>query len=233
MKSRWYVSFLVLFSLLNLTGCKKEDDAVPVVPDPTVINFGTHDFGSVQDIEGNTYRTIVIGSATWMAENLRTSKTNADVSLKKYPGSDAWNALTSPAYFSYNDVQANIDLYGYLYNGYAKDNVCPTGWHLPSNDEWVELANALGGIPVAGGKMKEEGTVHWSSPNRAATNSSGFTSLPGGSIYRGNLTDVKTDAYWWSSETGIFYYTSSGNEELRTKQTAIPSEGLAIRCVKD
>lgn len=234
MKSRGYVSFLVLFSLLNLTGCKKEDDAEPVVPpDPAVINFGTHDFGSVEDIEGNTYKTIVIGSATWMAENLRTSKTNAGVSLEKYADGDSWKALTSPAYFSYNDVATNVNLYGYVYNEYAKDDVCPTGWHLPSSDEWIELADVLGGISVAGGKMKEEGTVHWSSPNRAATNSSGFTAMPGGSIHQGNLADVRTDGYWWSMELGRFYYNSSGNENLRSKNTALPHEGLAIRCVKD
>ena len=78
--------------------------------------------------------------------------------------------------------------YRKLYNWYSvsktkngNKNVCPTGWHVPTDDEWTVLTDYLGGLSVAGGKMKEVGTSNWNSPNTEATNTSLFSVLPGGS----------------------------------------------------
>jgi uncharacterized protein (TIGR02145 family) len=234
MKKNYLFIAIILVLLSNTFGCK-EDDASdsPTPTGPQPINFGTHDFGTLEDNEGNTYKTIKIGSATWMAQNLRVTKTTDGQALEAWTNSDAWKSTSNAAYFSYQGSEDNISLYGYLYNAAARNNVCPTGWHTPTSEEWENLTTAVGGRTTGGGKIKEEGTAHWASPNSGADNSSGFTGLPGGSIHLGLLLDVGRDGYWWASEPGKFYYASSSRFDIRNKNTALSDEGLAVRCVKD
>src|SRR5690606_15049986 len=109
---------------------------------------------------------------------------------------------------------SNYETYGVLYNWTAVmagsasstanpsgvQGVCPTGWHLPSDAEWTELSDSLGGSSVAGGKLKETGTTHWFSPNTGATNETGFTALPGGYRFNpGEFKYIKNFGYWWSA----------------------------------
>lgn len=153
-------------------------------------------FGFVADIDGNIYNTIAIGSQIWMKENLRTTKYNDGTSIPLVTNSTEWASITL-GYCWYNNDPANYkSTYGALYNFLAVcsiynggKNICPTGWHVPSYDEWVTLAlyldpNAIQFYntisSVAGGKLKESGTDHWQSPNFGATNETGFTALPGG-----------------------------------------------------
>lgn len=235
---RTYLLIAIIFFLGVSSGCKEETPAVvPVPTGPEPINFGTHDFGTMQDAEGNTYKTIKIGSeigaTTWMAQNLRVTKTTDGQSLEAWTDADKWMSTTMAAYYSYQGSSNEIALFGHLYNAAARNNVCPTGWHTPSPADWQSLANKLGGKELAGGKMKEEGTAHWASPNLGADNSSGFTGMPGGSIHLGVLSDVGNDGYWWSSDPTAFYYVSGSRIELRNKNTARPDEGMAIRCIQD
>jgi uncharacterized protein (TIGR02145 family) len=187
-------------------------------------------YGEVKDIEGNTYKTIKIGTQTWMAENLRTTKYNDGTNIPIVTDSAQWlnnrdngNLKKQSMMCWYNNDRTTYAAkYGALYNWYAinpgtngNKNVCPTGWHVPTDAEWTTLINYLdphaeGGDKwenVAGGKMKSTGTDFWVSPNTDATNSSGFSGLPGG--YRGYNGSfyrvVGFNGYWWSSSE---YYTS-------------------------
>jgi uncharacterized protein (TIGR02145 family) len=231
---------LSVFALVLFSHCKNEDPS----PNPNInvpaqnnepIDFGSATYGSVTDGEGNSYKTIVIGNATWMAENLKVTKFRNGDAIDKGQEGSTWISTTTPAYYSYGDHQDQISLYGYLYNSFAKSDprsVCPSGWHVPALEDWSSAATALGGSSIAGDKMKEKGKAHWITTNNS-TNESGFTGMPGGSLHNGNLADVGTDGYWWSTGTGDFFYLTNSMAELRHKDTAAPDEALSIRCVKD
>ncbi|MBI5010148.1 MAG: fibrobacter succinogenes major paralogous domain-containing protein, partial [Bacteroidia bacterium] len=137
----------------------------------------------VSDIDGNVYQTVTIGTQVWMKENLKTTKLNDGIALPNVIDNAAWAALTTTGYCWYNnDATTYKSTYGALYNWYAVNTgkLCPIGWHVPSDDEWTLLTTFRGGYSVAGGKLKETGTLHWTSPNTGATNETGFTALPGG-----------------------------------------------------
>jgi uncharacterized protein (TIGR02145 family) len=200
----------------------------------TTIAFSTGN--TVTDIDGNTYKTVVIGTQTWMAENLKTTKYNDDTTIPNVTDSAAWAELTTPAYCWYNnDVTTYKATYGALYNWYTVNtgNLCPTGWHVPSDTEWTTLTTYLSGESVAGGKLKEIGTSHWSSPNTGASNSSGFTALPGGG--RGTFSlfqNVGIFGHWWSS-TDIWYRGLRYDKSSITRNPSIKSYGFSVRCVRD
>jgi uncharacterized protein (TIGR02145 family) len=140
---------------------------------------------TVTDIDGNIYHTVTIGTQVWMVENLKTTKYRNGDPIPNVTG-NAWAALTTGAYCWYNNDAATYKAtYGALYNWYAvadSRNIAPTGWHVPTDAEWTTLTTFLGGESVAGGKLKETGTNHWTSPNTGATNETGFTALPGGGL---------------------------------------------------
>jgi uncharacterized protein (TIGR02145 family) len=187
--------------------------------------------GIVQDIDGNVYKTVRIGSQIWMAENLKTTHYANGTAIPIVTGNSNWDTLatTSKAYCWYDDdIATNADTYGALYTWSATLNgagssssspsgiqgVCPKGWHVPSDAEWKTLEMYLGmSQSVAdetgergtdeGGKLKETGTTHWQSLNIGATNESGFTALPGGCRRdNGTFEFVGLSGLWWSSTEG-------------------------------
>ena len=199
---------------------------------------------TVMDNDGNTYNTVVIGTQTWMRENLKTTKYNDGTEIPNITDATSWAGLTSGAYCNYDNIPANSDTYGRLYNWYVVAptnplNVCPTGWHVPSDLEWSTLNDYLGGATIAGGKLKQTGTTLWSSPNTGATNETGFTALPGGHrYYAGYLFYNKgLIATWWSStENGIpfaYYREIRWESSAFTRYGFEKGQGLSIRCVKD
>lgn len=199
-------------------------------------------YGSVTDIEGNTYKTIVIGNQTWMADNLRTTKFNNGNPIKNITINSSWISLETPAYCWYNNDISYKEIIGALYNWYVLDsgNICPQGWHIPTDNEWTVLADYLGGSTIAGAKVKEIGTTHWDAPNTGATNSSGFTSLPSGhrSDSNGSFAGLFTFETWWTSteynEVKPYYRsTSSTNTELWRGNGGFKKIGKSMRCVKD
>jgi len=140
-------------------------------------------FGIMTDVDGNNYKTIKIGNQEWMAENLKTTKYKDGTSIPLFTAATPMANFTSPGYCWYNSDSATYrNSYGALYNWYAVNTgkLAPTGWHVPTEAEWNTLIAYLGGESVAGGKLKEAGTSHWSSPNTGATNEVGFSALPGG-----------------------------------------------------
>jgi uncharacterized protein (TIGR02145 family) len=218
------------------------------------VNIGgavTNDPSLISDIEGNAYKTISIGTQTWMAENLKTTKYNDGTAIPNITDGTAWAALTTGAYSDYDNTPANSTTYGRLYNWYAVDNnaltkvasnggknVCPTGWHIPSDAEWTTLTTFLGGEAGAGGKLKETGTTHWESPNDGATNETGFTALPGG--YRGNsgsFDGVGIYGYCWSSTefdaANAWYRTMYCYNQKVDIYSFDKSYGYSVRCIKD
>ena len=203
--------------------------------------------GTVADIDGNVYKTIKIGNQWWMAENLRSTKYSNGDTLALVTDNSAWATLNAPAYCWYqNDHNSYGSIYGALYNWYTVNalsngsrSISPAGWHIPTNAEFLTLISNLSGLSEAGGKMKEVGTTHWTSPNTGATNTSSFTGLPGGfrSYVDGSFQYLGNFGHWWSnteSDTneawniGLFYLDSSVNNS-----TSVKKLGFSIRCVKD
>jgi uncharacterized protein (TIGR02145 family) len=202
--------------------------------------------GTVNDIEGNIYNTITIGAREWMAENLKTTRYNDNTAIPLVADFYAWAELSSSGYCWYNnDAVAFGTDYGVLYNWYTLDaasnggkNVCPAGWHVPSDAEWTELSYHMGGDSIAGGKMKETGTAHWQSPNTRATNESGFRALPGGGrYYDGFFSSLGKIGGWWSS-TELLATTARGrflyyDLSLVYRGSGSKNDGFSVRCVRN
>ena len=179
-------------------GCENDLDCI----DGEFCNVET---GECEEEEFVAVEMVQIGEQCWMSENLNvTHYRNGDEIPTGY-NDDNWAGLTTGAYAVYGGNESNADTYGYLYNWYAvvdEREICPAGWHIPSDAELTALGAYLGGLSVAGGKMKETGTAHWDSPNLGATNESGFTGLPGGyrfSGYGGGYYYMGVNGYFWSS----------------------------------
>jgi uncharacterized protein (TIGR02145 family) len=194
----------------------------------------------VNDIDGNAYNKVTIGVQVWMAENLKTTKYNDNTSIPLVTDNAAWVALTTSGYCWYNNDAATYKAtYGALYNWYTVNTgkLCPTGWHVPEDAEWTTLITYLGGKLVAGGKLKETGTTHWSSPNTGATNETGFTALPGGNRYfNGTYYSIGGYGGWWGSTEDSTTYAWS--RFMSCDSTSVGRSygskrgGFSVRCVK-
>ena len=196
--------------------------------------------GTVTDIDGNVYQTVVIGGQEWMAENLRTARYRDGIAIPNVQDNAEWENVTTGAWSNYNHDTVNDSMYGKLYNWYAVDDslgICPEGWHVPSDDEWSELIDTVGGDKNAGCTMKETGTSHWESPNTCATNKSGFTGLPGGYRDPSGFVNLGRHGAWWSTaennaERGWFRTLNYNNSNVyRLFQSK--TNGISVRCVRD
>ncbi len=195
---------------------------------------------TVTDIEGNIYKTVTIGTQVWMAENLKTTKYNDGFNIPMVTDNSIWINLVTPAYCWYNnDLTAFKNTYGALYNWYTVNTgkLCPTGWHIPSDTEWTSLTTYLGGESIASGKLKEEGTAHWLSPNTGANNETGFSALPGGEREIGGFTKVRERGNWWSSteigSASALYRVLKYNDNNLSRFNVGKTVGFSVRCVKD
>ena len=256
-------SIYLLAAILLFFACKKEsNNSTPnTVPNSTNtitcidnpnINFTSignpkGKFGEcIKDIDANIYKTVTIGTQTWMAENLKTSKYNDGTVIPNVTINNQWQKNTTGAWSFYNNDAANNVNYCKLYNWYAvsptsngKKNLCPTGWHVPTDVEWTILTDYLGGESIAGGKMKEVNTTNWNTPNTDANNTSLFTGLPGLSRNNdGTFGEITQLGGWWSSTEsksdaawiryldntcGVVYRNIDGDKEA----------GISIRCLRD
>jgi uncharacterized protein (TIGR02145 family) len=198
-------------------------------------------YGTLSDVDGNTYKTIQIGEQIWMAENLRTTRLNNGLIITQLTSDWDWSMTSNPSYCWYGNNLLYKENYGGLYNWYAVNTgmLCPSGWHIPSEDEWDILANYLGEIEGRGGKLKEIGTFHWISPNIGATNETGFTALPGGFRDNNGYFDyIEKAGMWWTTTPSILNLTV----ETRALDTDVAylimsstelRYGNSIRCIKD
>jgi len=195
----------------------------------------------VKDVEGNVYITTQIGTQTWMGENLKTTKFNDGKEIPFVPEDMNWKNLKTPGYCWLNYDSENKDIYGALYNWYAVNTkkLCPVGWHVPEDKEWIILNTFLGDPDVAGNKLKESGTKHWKNSFTYSPDELGFTALPGGiRIYSGIFPDfAESYTVWWSStEVDKREAWSRGLQDISTRFWRGPNDkrnGYSIRCLKD
>jgi uncharacterized protein (TIGR02145 family) len=219
------------------------------------ISFTTFSEGDiVTDYDGNKYLTVKIGKQTWMTENLKTTHYADGTPLIDGTGLQGIKGdYTTKYYFDYNDDPVNTATYGKLYTWAAAMNgasssdanpsgvqgVCPSGWHMPSYSEWLQLSDYLGGNIVAGGKMKETGTAHWNSPNEAATNESGFTGLPAGArSYIGTYIHMGIAGSFWSSTesnsvSASCPFLKNEYQSFMIGNVHCKDTGSSVRCVHD
>ena len=221
----WLFLSIIIGSFLILThSCKKDET-------PT---------DKITDKDGNIYTSVTIGTQVWMVENLKTTKFNDGTSIPNVTDNTAWIRLTTPGYCWYNNDVANKTPYGALYNWYAVNTgkLCPTGWHVPSDAEWTELTDYLGGESVAGGKLKETGTIHWDSPNTGATNETGFTALPGGGHDVDGTFGYVGEIGIWCSATAYNTYDAWGrfigySDSYLDRNHMGKEIGVSVRCLRD
>jgi uncharacterized protein (TIGR02145 family) len=226
--------FIIIHDLIS-------EDNIKDVKIPVYIN-------GVMDTDGYYYNVAWIGNQTWMAENLRVGT----LLPSSAPQSD--NKIIE--YYSYNDDRNYYSIYGGLYqweemmqykptdNGRVgtTQGVCPVGWHIPTNTEWITLQDALGGVAVAGGKLKSTDSPPWQPPNSGASDSSNFSGLPGGlygTFFTGELIFnlIETNGVWWSStlsqNDGAWAYTIWSDSTYITYEVPWKKSACSVRCVKD
>jgi uncharacterized protein (TIGR02145 family) len=201
---------------------------------------------------------VTIGTQVWSTNNLEITTYRDGTPIPQVTDPAAWANLTTGAWCYYNHISANGDTYGKLYNWYAvagiHDNdpntpnkiLAPSGWRIPTYGEWTTLINYLdpaanGGqsFPnVAGGKMKETGTLRWVSPNTGANNQSGFSGLPGGA-FGGNTTfyGIGTNGNWWSlselNTVNAWYVYINYDNTNAASNLASKTLGFSVRCIRN
>lgn len=237
------LSIFIVSVAIVLSSCKNDEDPTPSNPlngKTTPVFNPNVTYGNMTDQDGNVYKTVTIGTQTWMAENLRTTKYNNGAAISLVTDGNSWENLTSGAYYNNTANADTIAAFGTLYNWYAVNTgkLCPTGWHVPSDAEWTQLTNYLGGESVAGGKLKESGTKHWFSPNTGATNETGFTALPGGKRFvHGPFGFMGLGGYWWSATQASvttawhrYVYFNLGDVY---RIGSDKGDGFCVRCLRD
>jgi uncharacterized protein (TIGR02145 family) len=224
--------FIILTFLIF--SCEKENNFIPLL-NPWI------SYGSLTDQDGNTYKTIVIGSQTWMAENLKTTRFNDGASIPLVFDATQWSNVSAPGCCWQNNDPARKVTYGLLYNWYTVNTkkLCPAGWHVPSDAEWTQLTDYLGGDNNAGGKLKETGFRHWNSPNTGASNETSFSALPGGdrlSDTTASFEKIRSEGGWWtitSEDEWAVNRLMFDNRNSVQKSFYSKNWGLSVRCLWD
>lgn len=222
MSKKTIVIFVLMLSLTHIfTACKSDTPA-----EPTDVKQQSQT-STVTDVDGNIYNTIKIGNKWWMTQNFKATKTASGQNLQ--------------GVYVYDNNNSNASEYGRLYTWPAAMEAAPTGWRLPTKEEWEELITAQGGAGVAGGKLKEAGTAHWNSPNTGATNSSGLTLVGGG--FRGGdgiyYTFREHGTYWGianSAKDPLIVATYHNNNFVfsdSSPEDKTSGIAFAVRYVKD
>ena len=208
----------------------------------------------VVDLDGNIYNTVKIGNQVWLKENLKVTRYNNGDAITLVTDASAWTKLTTPAFCNYNNAESIAREYGRMYNYYTvtdERKLCPSGTHVPNDAEWETLCDFLGGMKVAGGKMKEPGTKHWRSPNvmtidtmngdfsEIPVDESGFSALPAGRQYHDCYTFLGEYTQMWSvtqceydNDLVWCRYMTFSLPHL-SRFTYKKHYGLSVRCLKD
>jgi uncharacterized protein (TIGR02145 family) len=209
--------------------------------------------GTVADIDGNVYEIVRIDGLWWMAENLKVTRYRNGDPIPTSLDDHAWEHTLVGAYAIYphaltGDLTSDAEvarLYGLIYNWFVTADprgVCPEGWRVPNNDDWQYLESFLGGLNVAGGRLKSTRTdpmphPRWRSPNQA-TDDFGFAALPSGRrLYNGGHSGWGTHANYLSASDrdtlhswSRFFYHESSQTHVNY---SFKQNGNSLRCVKD
>jgi uncharacterized protein (TIGR02145 family) len=197
---------------------------------------------AVTDIDGNGYDTVRIGNQTWLKQNLKTTRyRNGDIIGTTSPVTKNISGESTPKYqWAYNGNEDTSAVYGMLYTWYAVSDgrmVCPTGWHVSTQDEWSTLITFLTSNSLTGGKLKEAGTDHWDDPNTNATNETGFTGLPGGERSTNEFRYLGINTHFWTATadnaTSSWTYNLGYNSGQIYGSNSPNWVGFSVRCVKD
>jgi uncharacterized protein (TIGR02145 family) len=199
-------------------------------------------YGTVEDVDGNRYRTVEIGAQIWMADNLETTRYRDGSAIPHVVDAATWSDGSIGAYcFPANDRDATPASYGLLYNFAAVNDrrgLCPEGWHVPTATEWRTLVDQLGGADIAGKTMKDVDSGLWSLSTPGADNSSGFSALPAGGRGRfGDAGEVGMYATWWAATSEDDEYAwhwglYPDRNSIRFNPGHMAS-GFSVRCVRD
>ena len=217
------ISFVSIFIWSTIiTSCKKEND-------PPI------------DGDGNVYGTVTIGTQIWLTENLKTRKTSLGATISLINDNSNWETAQWPAYCWYNNNEDFKDTYGALYNYQAikLEGVCPNGYHIPSYEDWIKLFDFLGGVDIAGLKLRETGTIHWAyyNPQNLGTNEKGFTALPSGRrLWNGEFIDLYYGGCFWiydNIEENKRYFQIDYSREGIGNGGSLGQPGYSVRCLKN
>jgi uncharacterized protein (TIGR02145 family) len=234
----WICQFVIIgILIIHLNGCHKDNSEEEIDP----INFNTSIlYIEMTDLDGNTYKTVAIDTQIWMAENLKTTKYNDGSEIPLLTKDSEWSQNT-PGYCWYgNNGVKYKSTYGALYKWYTinTDRLCPIGWHVPSDSEWLALINYTGTEMSAGRNLKEAGTTHWICPEYGGDNVHGFTALPGGwRESNGTFGLIGIDGIFWTSSEKDDNH--SWDRVIYSCYEDIPQDwapknyGFSVRCVKD
>jgi uncharacterized protein (TIGR02145 family) len=214
-----------------------------IIPDsPTASKTVDFNFVTCVDADGNNYAVVKIGTQTWMAENLRTTKYRTG-SIPNLSVSTDWGNvnLVTGAWVDLDNNVANDTRLGKLYNWFAATdvrNIAPVGWHVPTIDEYTTLATTLGGVDVAGLKLKETGIINWVSDPLGSTNESGFSARAGGKFNSSGVMNDYDYNYLWtktefSATNATCAFLAGPNANLTTTYSPGKRNGYSIRCVLD
>lgn len=253
--------FIFLSFSLLLASCDKDKQPNPQEPKYKSVHLNPNlNYGTLTDIDGNHYATIQIGSQVWMAENLKVKHFANGDSIPEVAAQMDWQNNFNPgwSYLYNNKLYDSLKDYGLLYNFYTIEdsrNVCPTGWHVPTDAEWTTLvasidpwhnANAQGSQSgTAGGKLKSTGTEYWITPNTEATNLTGFSGVPSSHKNSNGLFGFYGDdgeiGIWWSSSIyepapelhDAWYRSLNFNDASFNRNIQQKRNGFSIRCIQD
>lgn len=193
--------------------------------------------GQITDIDGNTYKTVIIGNQEWMTENLNVNNYRNGEKIRNVINDEEWSNLEAGAWCYYDNDAKNGQKSGKLYNWWAVNDprgLAPEGWHIPTEQEWLILIDYLGGEQEACIKLRDSS---WKN-NYEANNESGFSAI-GSGIRRddGSFFAFNSFAFWWSTTPGNYYGASYANLNASSGRITINSEtkfmGHSIRCLKD
>jgi len=198
---------------------------------------------SVKDADGNVYRTITVGDQVWMAENLRATRLNDGTAITNETDMTKWVQVTTPAFCWVNNDEKTKNEYGAMYNWHTVNTgkLCPAGWRVATDEDWTRLTDFLGGVQVAGGKLKEKGTARWKDPNAGATGETGFSAVPAGYRYgyfwaQGTFYETGLNGYYWTgtvcTDTHAWSRTMNAGNTKVYRSIFVNNNGFSVRCIK-
>jgi uncharacterized protein (TIGR02145 family) len=241
-------TLIYLFFITVFASCKKDETTLPKLQPAELLSgkagSGTGNgskFGTMKDIDGNTYKTVTIGKQIWMAENLRVTKYRNGNPIQLVEDKTVWANSNSGAWCNYGNTSADGLTFGNLYNWFAVNDprgLAPKGWHIPTSAEVDSLVKFLGGVNEAGGAMKETSLTYWATPNEGASNNSSFSARAAGiREFNGDFTQRNLTAAFWTSEMNNSYNANDFylvyNSKVSYQAAYYMTAGFSVRCIKD
>jgi uncharacterized protein (TIGR02145 family) len=227
--------FGALMGMVLTSGCTKDDDDDDTIVPPQI---EVAPDAPLTDYDGNVYATVKIGEQIWMAENLRVEHYRNGAFIMPIQDNNQWqNNINQGAWCYYDNLAANAEEYGVLYNGLAvesSNNLAPTGWRMPTEADLTQLRVYLASFDLdEGGSLKETGFTHWLAPNTGATDTAMFAARAGGYRFvNGTFTGKTYEGHWWLN-SGTSSFVLLYDDAQVTTGTGSSQFGYSVRCIKE